>query len=667
MRLIGVILVSLLLVYTWSHTFIKSFDQVKQSHRPSDVWLVDKNNLMLESVRQSQNNRSLEWVSLVDVSPTFVKLLILGEDHRFYQHIGVDVLSLVHSLYDGLHRGQSFRGASTLSMQLSSLMKSNDFTQRKSLWQKFKQIFSALKLESEWNKQEILEAYLNLVPFRGELVGLRAASLGYFNKNPSGLNEYESALLVSLLRSPNAAPALVSKRSCNLLKILNINDCTLVTHLAQDRLSKPYQLTRSRELVPVISDKFIVNDDPQNPNTTNLIKQKSIIKTTLDRRIQSLSINALKQQIQLLKSQNVHDGAVLVLDATTGAALAYVANGGPGYTSALQIDGIQSLRQVGSTIKPFVYATAFDLKLLKPNSLLEDSPADISLSGGRVYHPRNYDQLFRGFVGVGEALASSLNVPAVRVLGLTGEARVLDHLRNLGFSHLQQDDYYGPSLALGAIDASLWELTHGYRKLFSDQSPFSSNTRDILYNILAAPEYRRYTFGMESVLALPFPAVVKTGTSKDMRDNWCIGGTSQYIVGVWVGNFKGDPMWNVSGISGSAPVWREVMIALHDQLQSTPTTHYIPPEEPLAKRTLSRIRYPAPGMLVGLDPDIPQSIQKIPIEIENPQPNQNVFINNHLLGTAKDTIVAPLKLGRFKVQLKNSNNEVVDEVTFLVR
>lgn len=664
MSFFGLFLFLLFLFYEWDQISLKSFNQVKQEYKPSDIWLVDRNQVPLESLRQNPQKRNLSWTSIQDISPAFIGLLITAEDQRFYTHRGFDPLALLHSLYDGLFRSFNFRGASTLSMQLSGLIERKHKIKSKSLQYKLLQILYSIKLETLWKKDEILEAYVNLVPFRGEIVGLKAASLGFFNKNPSGLNEIDSSILVSLLRSPNSHHSLVAKRACNLLKHNREIDCKTISKISEDLLTKPYQLNRTRELIPVFSEKFTF---PKTHIQDEKNSDKSVIKTTLDKSIQQLAMSSLKQQINSLKNQNVRDGSVLILDAKSGEVLAYAANGGPFDSSAPQVDGVRSFRQAGSTIKPFVYATALELGLLKPNSILDDSPMDITISNGRVYQPKNYDHVFRGYVGLGEALASSLNVPAVKVLSLVGETRVLDHLRVLGFEHLERDEYYGPSLALGAVDVSLWEITQGYRAFFSENSPFSKTTRDALFNILSAPEYRRYTFGIDNVLSLPFRAFVKTGTSKDMRDNWCIGGTNQFVIGVWIGNFKGDPMWGVSGLSGAAPIWRELMIALHNERPNIQTTHYLPPEKPLLQRSMSRIRYPVHDMMIAYDPDIPSTSQKLPIEIENPQPHQNVFINNKILGPSKEFLVFPLRRGQFHIQLKTSQGKLVDEATYQVR
>jgi penicillin-binding protein 1C len=638
---------------TWISIQVRPFESVRKDYRPSDIWVVDRNGYPLESIRTRNHKRSLDWSAWSEVSPAFREQLVQVEDRRFYSHLGIDPLAIAKSIWERVS-GSSLRGGSTLTMQLAGLLKDGAFNRRRSMWQKFYQMVSALKLNSQWSKEQILEAYINLVPFRGELIGLRAASVGYFGKNPSGLTQEESALLIALLRSPNAKSDLVAKRAC---LILEITDCQSMQNFSHQVLSRPYSLARTREMIPVLSKYFI---------TDNTNSSSSVINTSIDHRIQSLALNALREQLRTLKNQNVNDGAVLILETQSGRVAGYAANAGAGLTSAEQIDGIQTRRQAGSTIKPFVYATAFDWRLLSTSSLLEDSPADISVSHGRVYHPKNYDQIFRGLVSVGDALGSSMNVPAVRALQLVGEPRVLDRLRSLGFEQLQDDEYYGPSLALGTMDVTLWELTQAYRQFAIEGSTFSGPTRLSIFNILASPEHRRFTFGMDSLLTLPFPAAVKTGTSKDMRDNWCIGWTAQYTIGVWVGNFNGAPMWNVSGMSGAAPIWRSLMLALHPNPKST-ITKYESPGSPLPRSTISRIRYPAPDMLVGLDPDIPSKLQKLPIEIENPQRGHKLFLNHQLLSKAQETTLWPLQRGKYLVELKNSPGELIDSLKFEVR
>ncbi len=653
----SLILISLLFAGWWRQwSPLPSFSQTRSNYRPSDAWIVDRHQQPLESIRLQKDRRSLAWLKQEEISNIFQDTLIRVEDQRFFQHHGVDFMALMHAGSQSLF-GPMRRGASTLSMQLAGLLNPSE-TSTFSLTRKIRQIFLAWKLEETWSKPQILEAYINLIAFRGELVGLRAASLGYFQKSPIALNEKESALLVALIRAPNAEISRVGLRAC---RILNLGACDEILRMAQQTFAQPYEISRAREKIPVLSKSFVEAG-----------WGTSLIETSLDARIQDAALSALREQLKELRSQNVLDGAILVLETKTGRPVAYVANGGPGNSSASQIDGIQMRRQAGSTIKPFVYATAFEKKYLTPSSLIQDSPADLPVGQGKVYHPKNYDNTFRGLVSAGEALASSLNVPAVRTLQLVGEEAVIQNLKALKFADLQDEDFYGPSLALGTVDVSLWELTQGYRQLAlaaqSSGAPvFSSETKQKIFQVLALPEYRRLTFGLESVLSLPFLAAVKTGTSKDMRDNWCIGWTADYTVGVWVGNFNGDPMWNVSGVTGAAPMWSRMMLALHPTTPETPELIFEKPAPSLQKKSLTRIHYPVDDLVVGLDPDIPLRLQRVPVEIENPQRGQKVFINGKLLGRAqKDLFWQPIR-GRFKFELRSADQKLLDQVQIQVR
>ena len=634
-----------------------SFIEVMNGHQVSDILILDRNDFPLETIRVRNQERSLAWTPWSQVSPSFQKLLIESEDKRFFRHGGIDFLAMLHSIWQTSFKGTR-RGASTISMQMVNLLQKSPHSKAilKTLKLKVQQILLARKLERTWSKNQILEAYINKISFRGELVGIGAASFGYFNKSPAALNEVESATLIALIRSPNASPEKVGRRLCQILPGQN---CKLMQENVLALLNRDYHIARSMDHLPVVS-KYIFENHKMPSNNENM-------KSSLDLQIQDYALQVLREQLHDLKNKNVNEAAVLILDTKTGEPMAYVGSPGASLSASSQVDGIQARRQVGSTIKAFIYASAFDLNLLKIDSLLEDSRADIPIEGGGVYHPRNYDHTFRGNVGAGEALASSLNVPAVRTLALVGERRVLDNLKLLGFTNLEDENFYGPSLALGSLDASLWELTKAYREL-AVGSVFSKLTTDQIFQALALPEYRRLSFGLENVLTLPFLAAVKTGTSKDMRDNWCVGWTSEYTIGVWVGNFNGQPMWNVSGVTGAAPIWRKLMLALHPnppvQLQNA---HYMAPEKAIAKRSISRIRYPVEDMRVALDPDIPVQFQKMSFEIENPQKGQNIFLNGLKIGSSKGNFLWSLKKGKQSLALKSVKGEVLDQVKFEVR
>lgn len=376
------------------------------------------------------------------------------------------------------------------------------------------------------------------------------------------------------------------------------------------------------------------------------------------------------------------------------------------------MDGIRAKRQVGSALKPFLYAQALDERILTPASLLDDSPLDIPVPTG-IYSPKNYDNFYRGPVSVRTALASSINIPAVRALGLVGEEAFLSRLRAMGLSGIKESgDFFGPSLALGTLDVSLWELVNGYRTLANGgmhgelslspvgehSSPsrrvFSEEAAFLVSDILSDREARSATFGLENPLSTRFWAAVKTGTSKDMRDNWCVGYTTRYTVGVWVGNFSGEPMWNVSGVSGAAPVWVEIMNFLHrDQISHAPR-----PPAGLVKKWIAfprglepprqewflegtephwgrldmnpgpcRIIYPPPGAIMAIDPDIPMEQQEVIFLSEGFQEGMNWRLNGELLPGTGRSVRWHVKEGRHLLALVDREGKTLDHISFLVR
>jgi penicillin-binding protein 1C len=297
--------------------------------------------------------------------------------------------------------------------------------------------------------------------------------------------------------------------------------------------------------------------------------------------------------------RNVRDGAVVVLDNASGNVLAWVGSSGS-LSAAPDVDAVLARRQAGSTLKPFLYAEAIDERRVTTATLLDDAPLDLPAGGG-LYIPQNYDKGFKGWVSVRTALGSSLNVPAVRTLVMVTPHRFADTLVALGLPLEQSGDYYGYSLALGSADVTLLSLTNAYRALANGGvvSPtvdvamrpeaarstgsgssngaasathraFSADASFIVTSVLSDNNARTRTFGFDSPLATRFFSAVKTGTSKDMRDNWTVGFTSRYTIGVWVGNADGTPMWDVSGVTGASPVWAAVAGYLHRRVASTP-------------------------------------------------------------------------------------------------
>jgi penicillin-binding protein 1C len=317
------------------------------------------------------------------------------------------------------------------------------------------------------------------------------------------------------------------------------------------------------------------------------------LPSTLDATLQRIARNALRRQLAELRGRNVEDGAVLVLDNASGEVLAWVGSSG-GSGAATEVDAVLARRQPGSTIKPLVYALALERRLVTAASLLDDSPLELAAGPAGLYAPRNYDHAYRGGVTVREALAGSLNVPAVRVAAMLEPEALFERLSAAGLRPAHSAGHHGYALALGSADVTLLDLTNAYRMLAnggrltpvrwvpegrwaarapaagpppanasaSARQVFAPEAAWLVSHILADPTARAASFGLDSPLVTRGYAAVKTGTSKDMRDNWCIGSTGRFTVGVWVGNAGGRPMHGVSGVSGAAPVWRELVTHL---------------------------------------------------------------------------------------------------------
>lgn len=619
---------------------VPRFDALRAAHVPSDVPLLARDGSAIHSVRSRDHQRSGPWLALDEVSPALRSAIVLGEDRRFWQHGGVDMAALAAGAWARL-LNERRRGASTLTMQLAALTDA-ELTRPaggRGLWQKLMQMHRALQFESSWTKAQILEAYLNRVPLRGELVGVAAAAQQLFDKHASGLDAEEAALLAAMVRAPNAAPAQVERRACELLRLQQRSCQGLATTLALAMARRPGAL-------PLAADENIAPHLALRQARTAVPGQA--LPSTLDARLQRLAQAALRRQLRELRGRNVEDGAIVVLDNASGDVLVWVGSSGPGLSAAPAVDAVLARRQPGSTLKPFVYALALQRRLLTAASLIDDAPLQLA-SAGALYRPQNYDHDYKGAVSARTALASSLNVPAVRVAAMLGPDEVFDAFVRAGLRPGESSGFHGHALALGSADVTLLDLTNAYRMLANGgrwsaarwapgapveaaRAVFDPAVAWLVGDMLADPAARATTFGLDSPLVTRGWAAVKTGTSKDLRDNWCIGYSQRHTVGVWVGNAGGGPMHGISGVSGAAPVWREIAMQLMTDAPSRPPTppqglvqargewflsgtEDVPGPAP-GKAALAPfgITSPRDGSVVVLDPDIPMAAQALVFE-----------------------------------------------------
>ena len=716
---------------------LPTFDQVRQSHQPSDVRVLDRDGALLHRLRTDATVRRGDWVALADVSPALRTAMVLSEDKRFYEHSGVDWRAATAAAWGNLWNSRT-RGASTLSMQLAGLLDGAESEWLKagpggrSVPQKLGQTVAAQVLDRRWRKDQILEAYLNLVPFRGEIVGINALSRTLFGKAAHGLDEREAAVAAALVRAPNAGARAVARRACEVLRQMQAPasgpkpgqsaDCQALDVFASAALQRR-EFEASEGIAPHLARRAVARSAAEG----------AAIRTTLRAPLQRYAVQTLQQHLRELRGRHVEDGALVVLDNASGEVLAWVGSSGE-LSRAEDVDGVAALRQAGSTLKPFLYAQAIADKRLTAASLLDDSPAQIATGHG-LYIPQNYDRQFKGWVSTRTALGASLNVPAVRALVMVSPDAFARQLRNLGLPLNEAGDYYGFSLALGSAEVSLLSLTNAYRALarggrFSEATvqPTAGTANKvaavaavdpaaafIVGDILSDPNARARTFGTDSLLSTRFWTAVKTGTSKDMRDNWAVGWSQRYSVGVWVGNASGAPMWDVSGTSGAAPVWASVMQYLHRHepsraptppaglmqatarfgpgleahrsewflpgtQQATFAIDSIAPHATSARaggrldsesssQTAIRIGAPADGTILALDPDIPPSRQRLALRASGTPSGPSPLrwqINGKDLARGAQAQWMPWP-GRHVVQLVSAQGEVLDQVRVEVR
>ena len=556
---------------------IPAFDEVRADFRPSDTVVLSREGEVLQRLRTDPTVRRGQWVQLADVSPALRTALVLSEDKRFFEHSGVDWRAASAAAWGNLWN-QRTRGASTITMQLAGLL-DGDWRQGpggRTVVQKLGQTVAAQVLDRRWRKDQILEAYLNLVPFRSELVGIDALSRTLFGKAAHGLDDREAAVAAALVRAPNARPALVAQRACGVLRDMQRGariDCDALDLFTTAALQR-----RAFDASEGVAPHFARHLLRQRFGKDAAVPER--VLSTLRAPLQRFAMQTLQQHLRELRGRNVEDGAVLVLDNATGAVLAWVDSSGQ-LSQASEVDGVLALRQPGSTLKPVLYGQAIAERRLTAASLVDDSPAHIATAGG-LYIPQNYDRQFKGWVSVRTALAASLNVPAVRTLVMVTPDAFHRQLGAMGLPLRESGDYFGYSLALGSPEVPLLHLTNAFRTLANGgrlspvalaapgpgRAPAFTAALDpraafIVGDILSDGNARARTFGTDSVLATRFWTAVKTGTSKDMRDNWAVGWSERYTVGVWVGNASGAAMHDVSGTSGAAPIWAAVMGFLH--------------------------------------------------------------------------------------------------------
>lgn len=517
-----------------------------------------------------------DYIPLHNIPELLQQIFLLAEDKRFYEHNGPDWRARWHAMFQNLMALRIVRGASTITEQTVRML----YPRPRTFWSHWLQGIEASRLEQRFSKADILEFYLNQVPYANQRRGVVQAARYYFDRDLDTLSLKEMIALAVLIRAPSRLDLRRSKTEIEApikqlaQRLLKLNLISTIDY--QEILTTPLSLQDAT--LPIQATHFVnyiytAYASPPLPNLGRLY-------TTLDAKLQSLVQHILDQRLQDLHSQNVKRGAVLVVDQRTNEVLAWVNSGQPSpEIPGSQIDAVTTPRQPGSTLKPFLYALALE-KGWTAATLIDDAPLAAAVGVGlHDYH--NYSRSYYGPLRLRDTLGNSLNIPAIRTIQFVGNQQFLQRLHQLGIASLTaRSDYYGDGLALGNGGVTLLELVQAYTVLAHQGifrplrvlrntsateaiSIFTPEITAIIADILSDPEARRLEFGRGTLLRFPIQTAVKTGTSSDYRDAWAIGFNHRYTVGIWLGNLDQQPMSQVSGTTGSALILRAIFAELN--------------------------------------------------------------------------------------------------------
>jgi penicillin-binding protein 1C len=562
--------------------------------------IYDRNgNLMLELTDPTDVTAGRRThVSLSQISKYAQQATIATEDPNFYRYsVGFDPIALVRVFYYAVTENEFVSGGSTITQQVArNLLLTPEERNSRSVMRKFREIVLANALTERYPRDEILEIYLNEIFYGNQSYGIEAAAETYFDKPASELDLAEASMLAGIPQSPVLWDPVTNKdktleRQADVLRLMvkagyisqsqvqpaldEISAKTFTAPVNNYSTVAPHFMTYVRQ---VLDNDF---------GTDGLYRTGLRVYTTLDTHIQTIAEQAVKDQIAKLSAQHVDNGAAVVLNPQTGEVLAMVGSADFNDTAIDgQVNVALSLRQPGSSIKPFNYIAAFE-KGYTPATLIWDTKTTFTNQYGQEYTPTNYDSKFRGAVLVREALAQSLNVPAVKTLEYVTISDFLKMTERVGI-HFPPNDQYGLALTLGGGEVRLLDLTGGYGVLANGGTmitptviskvvlPNGQVQRDYLQenrggqvldpayvylitSILSDNAARAPAFGANSVLKTSRPTAVKTGTTNDYRDNLTVGYTPDLVVGVWVGNTDNSEMQGVTGVTGAAPIWHEII------------------------------------------------------------------------------------------------------------
>lgn len=590
------------------------------------------------------------FVPLAQIPEHLKQVIINTEDKNFYQHKGFDLKAIARAVLFDLRLGQLEQGASTISQQL---IRNYFLTREKNIKRKTQELVLTLELERRYPKDKILEWYLNLIPFGSNLYGVETASQTFFKKSVSEISLAQSAILAAMIKSPSYfwpygehLQDLLNRKN---IILSNMHQAEIITEEELEK-AKQEEIVFNKDIQPIKAPHFVmfVKDYLEKRYGRNFLNEAGWrVYTTLDMGLQEKGEKILQDYVETLAQYNTHNAGMVVLDPKNGEILAMVGSknyfGTSTPSGCIEGDNCKfdpqtnvtlALRPPGSAFKPFAYVQVF-ANGFNPNSVIWDIPTEFNpkCSGDAAqkkdpygldcYNPQNYDGKFKGIISLRSALGQSRNLPAVKILYLVGLKKTLGLAKDMGITTLNDEDRYGLALVLGGGEVKLLEMVSAYGIFANDGIKHTTNfiikvedskgkiketakqgfyrilpTQAVrqLNDVLSDNEARAPMFGYNSALYLKdYQAAVKTGTTQENKDAWCIGYTPGLVVGVWAGNNNNSSMTKAGGVFSAAPIWQEFMLKT---LPDFPKEEFIKPLPVVAEKPFLSGGIPEPHCIL---------------------------------------------------------------------
>jgi len=664
--------------------------------RADRLQFIDRSGEPLNASYQNYWNIS-DVMALHEMPPLLIRLFVAAEDKNFYGHSGVDWRARLTALWQNTKAGKIVRGASSLSEQVVRMI----VPRRRTVLSKVLETVDAWRLERRFLKNDILEFYLNQVPYAANRRGIKQAARFYFSKTPDRLSVREMTALIVLVRAPTSFDLYRSKDKINALidrQLRQFFDQGLIgeTELKQALEEK---LILSPPALAILVPHFLEYVRSLTPETGKAVE------TTLDAFLQKKTAELTRQRLKELSHRHVSDAAVLIADRRTGEILAWASETlNPGTKT---INAVLVPRQPASAQKPLLYGLALT-KGMRASTKIKDAPFSRAVGQG-VHHFKNYSRTYYGNVTLRQALGNSLNIPALKTIEFIGVQTYYDFLKSLGFSHFNKPaDFYREGLALGNAEVTLFELTQSYLMLAnggmaktlraykmqqtpSEKRVLPETAATLIGHILSDPLARQLEFGTDSVLNFPVQTAVKTGTSTGYRDAWAMGYNKDFVAGVWMGNLNYEPMSDVTGAVGPALLLRSIFtelnkirtsgaLELSPELEKTIVdgkTEYFDPTVEETYQTEAPdcvVTSPENGVMLAIDPRIPLEYQQYPFSVSC-VPDEAVVVwrvdDKETFKGKEDTFLWRIERGSHTVQAvfvgQNGEEESLSGRTVIVR